>query len=91
MDYSNETIRFNKELGNLDEFVVDFTSILMKEGIDYVLMSGYVAILFGRNRESEDIDIFIAATCLVYDLTLITNNVKHFLHIDNLKVYTDLK
>ena len=38
----------------------------------------------------EDIDIFIAATCLVYDLTLITNNVKHFSHIDNLKIYTDL-
>lgn len=36
----------------------------------------------------EDIDIFVAATCLVYDLTLITNNVKHFSHITNLKIYT---
>lgn len=34
----------------------------------------------------EDIDIFIAATCLVYDLTLITHNIKHFSHIDNLRI-----
>lgn len=34
----------------------------------------------------EDIDIFIAATCLVYDLTLITHNVKHFSRISNLEV-----
>lgn len=34
----------------------------------------------------EDIDIFIAATCLVYDLTLITHNIKHFSRINNLKI-----
>ena len=33
----------------------------------------------------EDIDLFIAATCIVYDLTLITFNQKHFLHIPDLK------
>ena len=36
----------------------------------------------------EDIDIFIAATCLVYDLTLITHNVKHFSRVDNLKIFS---
>ena len=34
----------------------------------------------------EDIDIFIAATCLVYDLTLLTYNVRHFSRVDNLKI-----
>lgn len=34
----------------------------------------------------EDIDIFIAATCLVYDLTLITHNMRHFSRISNLKI-----
>lgn len=34
----------------------------------------------------EGIDIFIAAICLVYDLTLITHNVKHFSRIENLKI-----
>ena len=39
----------------------------------------------------EDIDIFIAATCLAYDLTLITNNTKHFSSLTSLKIYTSLK
>lgn len=34
----------------------------------------------------EDIDIFIAATCLVNDLTLLTHNVKHFSRINNLNI-----
>ena len=34
----------------------------------------------------EDIDLFLAATCLVYDLTLITFNKKHFSHVDGLVI-----
>lgn len=34
----------------------------------------------------EDIDIFIAATCVVYGLTLITENKKHFFRIKNLEI-----
>lgn len=58
-EYTEDTIKFEKELGNLDKFFISFTKILLKEKVDYVLISGYVAILFGRNRESEDIDLFI--------------------------------
>lgn len=36
----------------------------------------------------EDIDIFIAATCLAHDLVLITGNVKHFSRISNLDIYS---
>lgn len=35
----------------------------------------------------EDLDIFIAATCVAHDLTLITFNQKHFSHIENLRLY----
>ena len=35
----------------------------------------------------EDLDILLAATCLVYDLTLITFNRKHFSRIPNLRLY----
>lgn len=42
--------------------------------------------LKSRGTVIEDIDIFIAATCLVNDLTLITQNVKHFSRIKNLKI-----
>lgn len=34
----------------------------------------------------EDIDIFIAATCLVHDLYLVTLNIKHFSKIKELKI-----
>lgn len=59
LKFYNNTIEFDKELDNLDKFVIDFTSILNKEKINYVIMSGYISILFGRNRTSEDVDMFI--------------------------------
>jgi tRNA(fMet)-specific endonuclease VapC len=34
----------------------------------------------------EDIDLMIASTALVHDLTLVTGNVKHFQWIDGLKL-----
>ncbi|MBI2548648.1 hypothetical protein HYW21_04830 [Candidatus Woesearchaeota archaeon] len=59
IDYSSKQIAFTKELNALDRFVISFTDILNKQKIHYVIVSGYVAILFGRNRASEDVDIFI--------------------------------
>jgi hypothetical protein len=52
-------IEFEKELNALDKFVIDFTSILNKLNIKYVIVSGYVSILFGRSRTSEDIDFIV--------------------------------
>ena len=34
----------------------------------------------------EDADLFIAAFCMVNDYTLVTNNVRHFEHINGLKL-----
>jgi hypothetical protein len=48
----------DKELSKLDKFVFDFIKIIEKN-VKYVIVSGYIAILFGRNRSSEDVDIFI--------------------------------
>jgi len=39
--------------------VLRFVKILDKTGIDYVIISGYIAILFGRSRNTEDVDLFI--------------------------------
>jgi tRNA(fMet)-specific endonuclease VapC len=36
----------------------------------------------------EDFDLFIAATALAHDLTLVTNNIKHFERIPKLKIYS---
>ena len=53
-----KTIQIDRELSDLDTFAIDFTDIL-KKNIDYVIVSGYVAILLGRARASEDIDVII--------------------------------
>ncbi len=50
---------FNKELDDLDKFVLKFVEILNSLNIKYAIVSGYVAILFGRSRLSEDIDIIV--------------------------------
>ncbi len=55
----SKTINLDKEINNLDKFVLDFTKLLNKLNINYVIISGYIAILFGRNRASEDVDMFI--------------------------------
>ena len=44
------------------------------------------AILKKRGELIEDADLFIAATCIVNDLLLITNNKKHFSRIHGLKI-----
>lgn len=59
IDYTKDKVGLEKELNDLDEFVIDFTKILNKLQIKYVVVSGYVSILFGRSRSSEDIDLII--------------------------------
>lgn len=58
-DYTKDKIVIrDKAISTLDKFALDFIRILSKYA-NYVIVSGYVAILFGRNRNSEDIDIFV--------------------------------
>ena len=51
-------IELNRELSDLDIFTLDFIKILEK-CTNYSVVSGYVAILLGRSRSSEDVDIII--------------------------------
>ena len=55
---NKKTIEINRELSDLDSFTIGFVNILTKH-TSYVIVSGYVAILLGRARASEDIDIII--------------------------------
>ena len=48
----------NRQLSQLDLFVCRILDILT-DYTSYVIVSGYVAILFGRSRSTEDIDITI--------------------------------
>lgn len=56
--FGDKEIIFDKELNLLDRFVLDFVKVLEKH-CKYVIISGYIPILFGRLRATEDIDIFI--------------------------------
>ena len=57
IDYKKDKISLKKELNALDALTLEFCSLLNELNIKYVVISGYVAILFGRSRASEDIDI----------------------------------
>lgn len=59
IEVSKASIRLVKKLNDLDKLVIDFVKLLHKNKIKYVLVSGYVSILFGRSRSSEDIDIIV--------------------------------
>jgi hypothetical protein len=59
IEVSRARIKLTKELNDLDKLVIDFVKILDRNKIKYVLVSGYVSILFGRSRSSEDIDIIV--------------------------------
>lgn len=53
-----KTIKLDKEINELDNFVFDFVNILKKH-IDYIIISGFISILFGRSRGTEDVDMII--------------------------------
>ncbi len=52
--------------------------------------------VFGRQRGKlrkqgnmiGDLDLLIAATCLHHDLTLLTNNVRHFERLEGLRIFS---
>jgi hypothetical protein len=48
-------IILERKLNKLDGFVLNFTKLLDK----YVVVSGYVSILFGRSRATEDVDLLV--------------------------------
>lgn len=59
MEWVDEkTIRLDRELSDLDKLVLKFVNVLKKH-TDYAIVSGYVAILLGRSRGTEDVDLFI--------------------------------
>ena len=58
MKITPNSIELDKELSNLDKFAIDFSKVIGKH-TQYVIVSGYVSILLGRTRGSEDIDMLV--------------------------------
>ena len=57
MEYNKEKreIVIKKKANNLDKFALSFCGLLDR----YVIVSGYVSIILGRSRATEDIDLLI--------------------------------
>ena len=56
--FSKSNITLNqKEITTLDKLVIKFIDAM--GDVDYVIVSGYIAIFFGRIRGTEDIDILL--------------------------------
>lgn len=60
MEYNPDKreIKINRKLNELDKFVLDFIEILGKYS-KYVIVSGYVSIVLGRSRATEDVDLLV--------------------------------
>jgi predicted nucleotidyltransferase len=54
-------IRVRLKEAAIDRLAWDFCSHLDHHGVEYAIIGGYVAILLGRPRESEDVDLFCKA------------------------------
>lgn len=59
MDLDEETLRIDRQLSTLDEAVLAFADVLDSCEVEYVIVSGYVAILTGRSRATEDVDVIL--------------------------------
>lgn len=79
-----------KEKDKPEQGVLDFFSGMSEiYGVDKDIAANFGKLrahLKSRGEVIEDIDIFIAATCLSYNLVLVTNNVKHFKRIKELEI-----
>ena len=58
MKIKEKQIIIDKVINELDRFVISFIKILEKH-TKYVIVSGYVCLLLGRTRTTEDIDMLI--------------------------------
>ncbi len=55
--FEGNRISLKRELSKLDEFVLKFAGQMDESNIDYAVVSGYVALVFGRSRGTEDVDV----------------------------------
>lgn len=59
IELRNGTLVVQREPNRLDELAIEFAEVLDRLDIKYVYVAGYVSILAGRARSTEDIDVII--------------------------------
>lgn len=90
-----EGIVRSKDKGKAESAVkMFFSGLSLVYGLDEETAENFGKIradLRQRGRVIEDLDILIAATCKAHDLILITQDIKHFSMVKDLKIYKILK
>jgi predicted nucleic acid-binding protein len=82
--YSQDPQRSQQQL---EAFLTSVTVLEVDEEICKVF-GKQRGILRQRGMIIGDFDLLIAATCLHHNLTLLTNNLRHFQRVDGLKVFS---
>lgn len=59
IELRNGTLVVEREPNQLDELAIGFSDILGQFDIEHVYIAGYVSILAGRARSTEDVDVLI--------------------------------
>lgn len=59
IELENGTLVVEREPNQLDELAIEFSAMLDDLGVEHAFVAGYVAILTGRARATEDIDVLI--------------------------------
>jgi len=59
MDFTGDGVVIDKPLNDLDRLTLDVVGTVESAGIEYAVVSGYVAVLFGRARATEGIDVIL--------------------------------
>ncbi|WP_135854013.1 hypothetical protein [Halorussus salinus] len=59
IEFQNETLIVEREPNQLDELAIGFSELLDQFDIEHVYIAGYVSILAGRARSTEDVDVLI--------------------------------
>lgn len=59
IDLQDDVLQVEREPTTLDALAIDVSDVLSELGIDHALVAEYVAILSGRARSTEDIDLLL--------------------------------
>lgn len=72
----------NKE--KLDILLIDIRVLAVRDALD--VFAQEKARLFNAGRPLPDFDLLIGATAIHHDLTLVTNNTKHFQRLEGIRL-----
>lgn len=87
-----EGVNYSKAPSKTEKTLKEFLKVVVVLGINYRICEIFCKErgLLSRNREDiSDFDLLLASTCIFYNLTFLSNSLRQFERIENLKVFKD--